>query len=112
MYSRLTPANYSDGGTTRLLVQMLISGHFVAESIRGCMYNVFQDIAEWEFPVLAQMRRMVLEQGGPELHLCGAGPAMFAVPSSETQHQKVAETLQPMGAGVYLVTTIGRIAHP
>lgn len=108
MYSRLTPANYSDGGTTRLLVQMLMSGQFVAESIRGCIYNVFQDIAEWEFPVLAQMRRMVLEQGGPELYLCGAGPAMFAVPSSERQHQTVAETLQPMGAGVYLVTTVGR----
>ena len=108
MYSRLAPAHYSDGGTTRLLVQMLMSGQFVAESIRGCIYNVFQDIAEWEFPVLAQMRRMVLEQGGPELYLCGAGPAMFAVPSSERQHQTVAETLQPMGAGVYLVTTVGR----
>ena len=111
MYSRLTPANYSDGGTTRLLVQMLMSGQFLAESIRGCIYNVFQDIAEWEFPVLAQMRRMVVEQGGPELYLCGAGPAMFAVPSSQTQHQTVAETLQPVGAGVYLVTTVGRIAH-
>lgn len=111
MYSRLTPAHYSDGGTTRLLVQMLMSGQFMAESIRGCIYNVFQDIAEWEFPALAQMRRMVLEQGGPELYLCGAGPAMFSVPSSERQHQTVAETLQPMGAGVYLVTTVGRIAH-
>lgn len=110
MYSRLTPANYSDGGTTRLLVQMLLSGQFMSESIRGCIYNVFQDIAEWEFPVLAQMRRMVLEQGGPELYLCGAGPAMFAVPSSETQHRTVAEALQPMGAGVYLVTTVGRVS--
>ena len=112
MYSRLTPANYSDGGTTRLLVQMLMSGQFVAESIRGSIYNVFQDIAEWEFPVLAQMRRSVLERGGPELYLCGAGPAMFAVPSSEIQHRTVVDALQPMGAGVYLVTTVGRIAQP
>ena len=105
MYSRLTPANYSDGGTTRLLVQLLMGGHFVTESIRNYIYNVFQDIAEWEFPLLAQMRREVLEQGGPELYLCGAGPAMFAIPSSETQHRVVAEALQPKGAGVYLVTT-------
>ena len=111
MYSRLTSANYSDGGTTRLLVQMLMSGQFMAESIRGCIYNVFQDIAEWEFPVLARMRRAVLERGGPELYLCGAGPAMFAVPSSEMQHRTVAEALQPMGAGVYLVTTVGRISE-
>ena len=111
MYSRLTSANYSDGGTTRLLVQLLMSGQFVAESIRGCIYNVFQDIAEWEFPLLARMRRAVLERGGPELYLCGAGPAMFAVPSSEMQHRTVTEALQPMGAGVYLVTTVGRIAR-
>ena len=108
MYSRLTPANYSDGGVTRLLVQLLMGGQFVPESIRGCVYNVFQDIAEWEFPVLSEMRKMVLEQGGPDLHLCGAGPAMFAIPASETDHRTVAEALQPMGAGVYLVTTVGR----
>ncbi len=106
MYSRLTPANYSDGGTTRLMVQLLMGGQFVAESIRSYIYNVFQDIAEWEFPVLAQMRQEVALNGGPELHLCGAGPAMFAIPSNETQHRAVVEALQPMGAGVYLVTTI------
>ena len=111
MYSRLTPSNYSDGGTTRLLIQMLMGGQFMSESIRGCIYNVFQDIAEWEFPVLGQMRQKVVQQGGPELYLCGAGPAMFAVPSSEMQHRTVAEALQPMGAGVYLVTTVGRVAH-
>ena len=107
MYSRVTPVHYSDGGVTRLLVQLLMGGQFVPESIRGCVYNVFEDIAEWEFPVLAEMRRKVLERGGPDLHLCGAGPAMFAIPSSEMDHRAVAEALQPMGAGVYLVTTVG-----
>ena len=107
MYSRITPAHYSDGGITRRLVLLLTGGGFVVQSIRDCMFNVFQDIAEWEFPVLAEMRRAVLESGGPELYLCGAGPALFAVPSSETEHRTVAEALQPMGAGVYLVTTIG-----
>ena len=112
MYSHLTPSNYSDGGTTRLLVQMLMAGQFVTESIRGCIYNVFQDIAEWEFPLLGQMRRAVAGTGGPELYLCGAGPAMFAVPSDERQHRLVAEALQPMGAGVYLVTTVGPGPQP
>lgn len=108
MYSRLTPANYSDGGVTRLLVQLLVGGQYVSEAIRGCVYNVFHDIAEWEFPVLSEMSRAVRERGGPELHLCGAGPAMFAIPSAEMDHRAVAEALQPMGAGVYLVTTVGR----
>ena len=106
MYSRLTPAHYSDGGITRRLVLLLSGGGFVVESIRDCVFNVFQDVAEWEFPVLAEMRRAVRERGGPELYLCGAGPAMFAVPSSESEHRAVADALQPMGAGVYLVTTV------
>ena len=112
MYSRITPVHYSDGGITRRLVLQLTGGGFIVQSIRDCMFNVFQDIAEWEFPVLAEMRRKVLERDGPELYLCGAGPAMFAVPSSETEHRSVAEALQPMGAGVYLVTTTGPISRP
>ncbi len=112
MYSRMTPANYSDGGVTRRLAQLLTGGQFVAESIRGCVYNVFQDIAEWEFPALAEMRQAALERGGPELHLCGAGPAMFAIPSSEMEHRAVVEALQPLGVGVYLVTAVGPVAQP
>lgn len=111
MYSRLTPANYSDGGVTRMLVQLLMGGQFMAESIRGCVYNVFQDIAEWEFPELARMRQAVMDNGGPDLYLCGAGPAMFAIPASEFEHRAVAEALQPMGAGVYLVTTAGPVGR-
>lgn len=111
MYSRITPAHYSDGGITRRLVLQLTGGGFIVQSIRDCMFNAFQEIAEWEFPVLAEMRRKVLEGGGPELYLCGAGPAMFAVPSSETEHRAVAEALQPMGAGVYLVTTTGPVSR-
>ena len=108
MYSRVTPAHYSDGGVTRMLVQLLMGGRFVPDSIRGCLYNAFESIAEWEFPQLAEMRRRALEVGGTTLRLCGAGPAMFAIPSSEMEHRRVAEALQPMGAGVYLVTTVGQ----
>ncbi len=112
MYSRITPANYSDGGVSRLLVQLLVGGRFLPESIRGCVYNAFQDIAEWEFPMLAEMRRLALAGGGPDMHLCGAGPAMFAIPSGEMDHRALAEALQPMGAGVYLVTVVGRVGDP
>ncbi len=105
MYSRLTPANYSDGGVTRRMLQIVSGGQFVRESLRGCVYNAFQELAEWEFPVLAEMRREVTAQGGPDLHLCGAGPALFGIPGSDIDHQTVVNVLQPRGAGVYLVTT-------
>ena len=106
MYSRLTPANYSDGGVTHRMLQILAGGQAVRESVRSCVYNAFEDLASWEFPLLAEMRRDVAAQGGPDLHLCGAGPALFAIPGSDMEHQAVAETLQPRGAGVYLVSTI------
>ena len=106
MYSRLSPANYSDGGVTGRMLQILAGGQAVRESVRGCVYNVFEDLASWEFPLLADMRRDVAAQGGPDLHLCGAGPALFTIPGSEMEHQVVVETLQPRGAGVYLVSTV------
>ena len=105
MYSKLTPANYSDGGVTRRMLQILAGGQFVRESVRGCVYNAFEDLASWEFPLLAEMRRDVAAEGGPDLHLCGAGPALFTIPGSDIEHQAIADTLQPRGAGVYLVST-------
>ena len=111
MYSRLTPAHYSDGGVTRQLLRRLRGQEFAdataaAGSLAGYSYNAFQPIAEWEYPALAEMRRAVAAAGGPLLHLCGAGPALFAITASEIEHRAVAETLQPLGVGVYRVHTI------
>ena len=111
MYSRLTPAHYSDGGVTRQLLRRLWGQEFAdataaAGSLEGYIYNAFQPVAEGEFPALAEMRRAVTAAGGPLLHLCGAGPALFAITASEIEHRAVAETLQPLGVGVYRVNTI------
>ena len=111
MYSRLTPAHYSDGGVTRQLLRLLRGNEFAdaaaaAGSLAGGLYNAFQPIAEWEYPALAEMRWAVTAAGGPLLHLCGAGPALFAIAASEIEHRAVAETLQPRGVRVYRVHTI------
>ena len=111
MYSRLNPAHYSDGGVTRQLLRRLRGNEFpdaaaAARSLDGCIYNAFQAIAEWEYPALAEMRQAVAAAGGPSLHLCGAGPALFAIAASENEHRAVAETLQPRGVGVYRVHTL------
>lgn len=111
MYSRLTPAHYSDGGVTRQLLRWLRGQEFAdataaAGSLAGYSYNAFQPVADGGFPALAEMRRAVAAAGGPLLHLCGAGPAMFAIAASEIEHRAVAETLQPLGVGVYRVHTI------
>jgi len=106
MYSRLTLAQFSDGGVTRQMVQILTTGQFVRESVSGLIYNAFSEVAARTYPALAELCREVADLGGPAMHLCGAGPALFTLPSSEEEHQRIAERLHPHGAGVYLVSTV------
>ena len=106
MYATLTLAQFSDGGVTRQMIQILTGGQFVRESVTGLLFNAFSEVAGRTYPELLGLCREVSNRGGPAMHLCGAGPAMFALPSSEEQHQSVAEVLQPYRAGVYLVNTV------
>ena len=106
MYSRLTLGQFSDGGVTRQMIQILTAGQFVRESVSGLVFNAFSKVAAQSYPELTELCREVADQGGPAMHLCGAGPALFTLPSSEEEHQRIAELLQPHSAGVYLVTTV------
>ena len=106
MYSKLTLAQFSDGGVTRQMVQILSTGQFVRESVGGLIFNAFSELASRTYPVLMELSREVASQGGPALHLCGAGPALFTLPSSQEEHQRIVELLQPHSAGVYLVNTV------
>ena len=106
MYSKLTLGQFSDGGVTRQMIQILTAGQFVRESVRGLVFNAFSEVAAQAYPELMELCRKVADQGGPVMHLCGAGPALFTLPSSEEEHQRIAELLQPHSAGVYLVNTV------
>jgi 4-diphosphocytidyl-2-C-methyl-D-erythritol kinase len=106
MYSRLTMAQFSDGGVTRQMIQILTAGQFVRESVGGLVFNAFSEVAAQAYPPLMNLCREVADHGGPVMHLCGAGPALFALPSSEEEHQRIVELLQPYSAGVYLVNTV------
>ena len=106
MYSKLTRGQFSDGGVTRQMVQNITSGRFVKESLGGLLFNTFSEVAARSYPELMEMCRKIVNRGGPVMHLCGAGPAFFALPSSEEEYRQIAELLQPNSAGVYLVTTV------
>ncbi len=106
MYATLTLAQFSDGGVTRQMIQILTGGQFVRESVSGLLFNAFSEVAGRTYPELLELCREVSNRDGPAMHLCGAGPAMFALPSSEEQHQRIEEVLQPYRAGVYLVNTV------
>ena len=102
LYSQLTPDHYSDGESTRRLTEILEAGEFVSDM----GHNVFESVALRAFPELSGLRRRASQICGDRLHLCGAGPALFVLPSSEEEYLKVSNALQPSGARVYLVNTI------
>ena len=102
MFSRLTPEHYSDGERTNRLAEILEGDEFVADM----QYNVFEQVAFQEFPELEVLRQQVKSATGAEVHLSGAGPALYCLPSSEDDFQRVSHALQPYGVQVYLVHTI------
>ena len=106
MYSRLTPGNFSDGGVTRRMVQILAGGQFVGDSVGGLIQNAFDEVAWLAFPDLSPIRQELEQLAPGRFHLSGAGPALFALPASESDRQAVADALQPYAVGVYLVNTV------
>ena len=102
MYSRITPEHYSDGERTNQLAQILGRGEFVAHM----QNNIFEQVAFQEFPELEVLRRQVESVIDKDVHLSGAGPALYCLPSGEDEFQRVSHALQPYGARVYLVHTI------
>ena len=108
MFSRLTADQYTDGGRTERLAGILEADGFVADM----QYNVFELAAFQEFPELEVLRQQIRLATGAEVHLSGAGPALYCLPSSEDEFQRVSHALQPYGARVYLVHTISPGSTP
>ena len=106
MYSKLTAANFSDGGITRRMIQILAGGHYVRDSVGGLIQNAFEEVASLAFPDLSSVRQELEQLAPGKFHLSGAGPALFALPASESDSRVVADALQPYNAGVYLVHTV------
>lgn len=108
MFSRLTPGHYSDGERTNRLEEILRGDEFVADM----QYNVFEQVAFQEFPELDDLRLRIESATGAGVHLSGAGPALYFLPSSEDEFQRVSHALQPSSARVYLVHTISPGSAP
>ena len=102
MYSLLTSAHYSDGGVTMRMIQALVGGAFAPDLI----YNVFEAVAWQGFPDLSWLYQQSGGSSSERLHLCGAGPAWFTLPSSEDEFHRLSGALQPYAVGVYLVNTV------
>ena len=102
LYSALAPAHYSDGGITRRLVENLMAGQFVLD----LLHNAFEEVAFQTFPNLGQLYHHLEGLTRSRPHLCGAGPALYCLPSGEEEYRRVARALQQDDVEAYLVDTI------
>ena len=102
LYSRITPAHYSDGGITRRMLQTLMAGQFVVD----CVYNAFEQVAFQAFPDLALIYNRVRETTGFRPHLSGSGPGMFCVPGGGDELERLNKALQSYDARAYLMHAI------
>ncbi len=112
MYSSLNSAHYSDGGITTRLIQILMGGGFVIESLGGLTYNIFEQVVDQALPELNGLWGKLRGMFQNPLRLTGSGPAMYCLPSNEHEFQIAANALQPHGVGVYLVHTTGPAKGP
>jgi 4-diphosphocytidyl-2-C-methyl-D-erythritol kinase len=105
MYEALTPGDFTDGSRTKALADH-ISGGGRIEGER--LYNAFDRAAYEVFEGLAVFRDWLLEAGAPSVHVCGAGPSLFALASGEPEALAIRARLNRARRGerVHVVRTV------
>ena len=102
LYRALTPEDFSDGGHATRLAWRTGAGTLTTAECR----NAFERAAKAIFPGLAGVWEIVAATAQRPPRLSGAGPALFCLPSSESERIRVAAALRDTGATAYLVRTI------
>jgi 4-diphosphocytidyl-2-C-methyl-D-erythritol kinase len=105
MYEALTPADFTDGSRTKALADHISGGGCVGAAH---LYNVFDRAAFEAFEGLVVFRDWLLEAGAPSVHVCGAGPALFALANGEPEALAIRARLKRARRGerVHVVRTV------
>ena len=103
LYRALTAADFSDGSHTQRVAGVIAAAGLLTSADGR---NAFERAAPGIFPGLAGVWETVAALAQHPPRLSGAGPALFCLPSSESERRTVAAALQDRGATAYLVRTI------
>ena len=89
VYGAVTPSNYSAGALTRKLGARIHSKGDIPPQL---LFNAFDLVAQGVFPNLDRYWRIFEGVGAREIHVCGAGPSVFA-PVSNQQYGTAIELM-------------------
>ena len=89
MFSKIGPMSYTNGGLTRKLSARLSSK---GDTPPQFLFNAFDDVAKETFPILETYWETFHALGAREIHLCGAGPSLYA-PVSTKHHATAIQLL-------------------
>ncbi len=105
MYEALTPEDFTDGSRTRALADLINAGGRVEDKH---LFNAFDRVAYEVFGGLATYRDALLEAGAASVHVCGAGPSLFALASGEPEALAIRARLHRLrhGERVHVVRTV------
>ena len=70
------------------------------------MFNVFEKIAFYFFPRLAEYKQVFQMTGASSVHLAGSGPGLFTTMADEGQARKLCSDLINEGLKSYVVTSL------
>ena len=106
MFSKLGPMSYTNGGLTRKLAARLASK---GDTPPQFLFNAFDDVAKETLPDLAAYWDAFHALGAREIHLCGAGPSLYAPVSTKHHANAIRLLLQHRhGWDAHLVSMVDR----
>jgi 4-diphosphocytidyl-2-C-methyl-D-erythritol kinase len=108
LYASLNPTHYNSGEISERLVSLITSGSEIDSSV---LFNVFDGIAENNFPGLEEYRHEFLNAGAPEVYLAGSGPTLFTLVKDKFQAEDLYTRLKQSGLETYLVDTLPAVDY-
>jgi len=106
LYASLKASHYTDGRTTRKLVEELKAGREFTPSL---LFNTFENVAFTHFSELSVSREHMVTIGAAAVHLAGSGPALFTLVKDKAQAEELHIRLQQQRLESYLAETLAAI---
>ncbi|MFC2045174.1 4-(cytidine 5'-diphospho)-2-C-methyl-D-erythritol kinase [Chloroflexota bacterium] len=108
LYASLKPEHYTGGEISDRLESLLTSGSEIESSV---LFNVFDEVAENNFPGLDEYRQQFLQAGAQEVHLAGSGPTLFTLLKNKAQAEDLYNCLKGNGLETYLADSLTAVDY-